>query len=185
MLSILLGTYVIVLSSELLGDRSVYTIASLVSRYRTAPVVAGVLAALAAKTTVAVALGQVLAFLPRWSTNALSVVSLCSLAVLLWRASEASTAPVATEDVFSEAATVSFTGVFLIEWCDPGQIAAATLSVQFGRPGIVWLGAVLALATKALVAFLLGLSLNRYIPTRLLRCGGATLCLLMALSTLV
>jgi putative Ca2+/H+ antiporter (TMEM165/GDT1 family) len=183
-LSILLGTYIIVLSAELAGDRSLYAIASLVSRYRTAPVAAGVLAALAAKTTVAVALGQVLSLLPRGTTNALTIVSFCSLAVILWRASGPS-GPLATGHLWSEAATVSFSGIFLIEWCDPGQIAAATLSAQCGRPGVVWVGAILALSTKALAALILGLSLGRHVPARLFRCGGATLCLLMALAELI
>ena len=70
MFYLLLATYGTVLLSELLGDKSIYTISSLGMRFRPLYVFCGFTAAFMVKMSVAVLLGQMIAELPR------SVVSL-------------------------------------------------------------------------------------------------------------
>jgi len=54
--------------------------------------------------------------------------------------------------------------VFLAELGDKTQLAALLLSAESGRPGIVFLGASLALISSSLVGVLLGRWLSRVLP---------------------
>jgi putative Ca2+/H+ antiporter (TMEM165/GDT1 family) len=58
----------------------------------------------------------------------------------------------------------TFTTVFLAELGDKTQLAALLLSAQSGRPGLVFLGASLALICSSLVGVLLGRWLSRVLP---------------------
>ena len=58
----------------------------------------------------------------------------------------------------------TFTTVFLAELGDKTQLAALLLSAQSGRPGLVFLGASLALISSSLVGVLLGRWLARVLP---------------------
>ena len=58
------------------------------------------------------------------------------------------------------------TTVFLAELGDKTQLAALLLSAQSGRPGLVFLGASLALISSSLVGVLLGRWLAQALPPR-------------------
>lgn len=58
----------------------------------------------------------------------------------------------------------TFTTVFLAELGDKTQLAALLLSAQSGRPGVVFLGAALALICSSLVGVLLGRWLATVLP---------------------
>ena len=60
----------------------------------------------------------------------------------------------------------TFGTVFLAELGDKTQLAALLLSAQSGRPGLVFLGASLALISSSLVGVLLGRWLAQALPPR-------------------
>ena len=58
----------------------------------------------------------------------------------------------------------TFTTVFLAELGDKTQLAALLLSAESGRPGVVFIGASLALICSSLVGVLLGRWLSKLMP---------------------
>ena len=58
----------------------------------------------------------------------------------------------------------TFTTVFLAELGDKTQLAALLLSAQSGKPGVVFIGASLALICSSLVGVLLGRWLAKLMP---------------------
>jgi len=73
-------------------------------------------------------------------------------------------APAAPAGSWGAACLAAFTTVFLAELGDKTQLAALLLSAQSGRPGLVFLGASLALISSSLVGVLLGRWLARLLP---------------------
>jgi putative Ca2+/H+ antiporter (TMEM165/GDT1 family) len=167
---------------ELLGDKSLYTIGSLASRFRPLPLFCGITIAFMGKMLVAVTLGRFIAMLPESLVVALSVATFVGTALFLWfkRPEESPTKPL--EDVnWSPAVGISFAAIFFSEWADIGQITAATLSARTDAPLEVWLGATLALMAKGVIGLTLGIGLRRFVPRDVLRYGAVGLCLVMAL----
>jgi putative Ca2+/H+ antiporter (TMEM165/GDT1 family) len=80
---------------------------------------------------------------------------------------------------------MSFAAVFGSEWADPGQLAAAAMAAKTGQTFVVWVGAVLAMATKIACGATLGLGLRRWLPLPRVRVIGACICIAMAIWTLV
>lgn len=72
----------------------------------------------------------------------------------------------ATAGTWGAAFLASFTTVFLAELGDKTQLAALLLSAQSGRPGLVFVGASLALICSSLVGVLLGRWLARLVPAQ-------------------
>ena len=122
--AVLLAAYSTVLVAELVGDKLLYTAASLAARFRAALV------------------------LPR------------------------------------AVAALSFGTLFLTEWGDPGQIAAAAIAAQTQLPLAVWVGGVLALMTKGAAAMLVGTKVRTWVPERALRMIAVATCSLMGLIAL-
>jgi putative Ca2+/H+ antiporter (TMEM165/GDT1 family) len=58
----------------------------------------------------------------------------------------------------------TFTTVFLAELGDKTQLAALLLSAQSGKPGVVFIGASIALICSSLVGVLLGRWLSKLMP---------------------
>jgi len=179
---ILLATYGTILVSELVGDKSIYTISSLGMRFRPLYVFCGFTAAFMIKMSVAVLLGQVIAELPRSVLSLTSAATFFLTALVIWfKKSNDGTAPREHEDYFSRAALISFAAILFSEWADVGQIMAATLTARYRLPLIVWLGATLALVTKGLLALALGRGLRKCVPLYVLRPLSVGLCLIMGL----
>jgi Ca2+/H+ antiporter, TMEM165/GDT1 family len=81
-------------------------------------------------------------------------------------------------------ALISFAALFLTEWGDPGQIAAAALTAQSRLPIIVWLAGTLALVTKSGLAMTVGLKLRDRIPHQRLRTLAAASCCILGVIAL-
>src|ERR1043165_8578232 len=79
-----LAAYWTILVAELLGDKSIYTVASLSLRFRVGLVLLGMLAAFAGKMLVAVLLGRVLVEAPAQWTAAASALILFAAAAFIW-----------------------------------------------------------------------------------------------------
>jgi len=75
----------------------------------------------------------------------------------------------------------TFTTVFLAELGDKTQLAALLLSAQSGRPGLVFLGASIALICSSLVGVVLGRWLARLVPAQLLERLAGTLMVALGL----
>jgi Ca2+/H+ antiporter, TMEM165/GDT1 family len=180
MIYILLATYGTILLSELLGDKSIYTISSLTMRFRPLYVFCGFTAAFMVKMLVAVLLGQVIAELPSSLLAITSTATFFLTALVIWlKRSDDGSRQRKYESYFSRAALITFAAILFSEWGDVGQIMAATLTARYRLPLLVWLGATLALVTKGLLALALGRGLRKRIPLHILRSVSASLCLIM------
>jgi putative Ca2+/H+ antiporter (TMEM165/GDT1 family) len=166
MLAILVATYGAVFVAEIVGDKLLYTTGILATRYRSVPIMIGMLLAFMAKMGVAVALGNAISKLPPLFVAALTSISFIGVAITLWRKPmERSTSE---KDLgSSKAAMVSFAAIFFSEWGDVGQITAATMAARFGAPVLVWAGAVAAMVTKGILAASIGAGVRQWIATRI------------------
>ncbi len=183
-ISIFLTAFVIVFVAEIIGDKSVYTISSLVTRFSPTAVFLGLTIAYGLKMLVAVLIGQILTELPLWLLGAVSAVTYFATAFVLWfRKTDKidSKSPAAN---FPASAAVSFASIFFIEWGDIGQISAATLTAQYKAPVLIWMGATSALLVKGILAIFLGLALRQYFPRRFVCYTAIILCVLMGFSSL-
>jgi putative Ca2+/H+ antiporter (TMEM165/GDT1 family) len=171
-----------ILVSELICDKSIYTVMSLVMRFRAQWVYCGICAAFLGKMSIAVLFGRVLSRLPSFLLNGISAATFLFSAAWIWLKSEKSTlgAPGGGCLSWTSAVSVSFLAIFFSEWADLGQITAAALVAKSNAPGLIWLGGSLALCTKGTLAVALGLSLRERIPRHLVRALSASTCLVLA-----
>ena len=191
--TIFLTTLGAVFIAEIVGDKLLYTTSILSARYRTAPVMIGVLAAFMLKMAAAVLLGEWVRSLPPVLVAALTSVSFIGLAIALWFKPIEKHEEKRRETAASKAALVSFATVFFSEWGDVGQITAATMAARFSAPLMVWAGAVAAMAGKGFLAASAGAGVRRWIvervPPRIIRYAGVaimlTLCVASVFETLV
>src|ERR1051325_12042707 len=85
MLVVFFATFGAVFIAEIVGDKLLYTTGVLAARYRTAPIMIGMMAAFMAKMGVAVLIGEVIARLPRLLVAAITAASFVGVAIALWR----------------------------------------------------------------------------------------------------
>jgi len=184
MWSALLVAYGTVLVAELVGDKTLYTLGALATRFRPAPILAGAAAAFTLKIAVAVLLGSLVADLPPMVVRVLSATTFFAMAVSFVINRPSKSEPDAAEKPlprFPRAALVSFAAIFIPEWGDPGQLTAAAL-VAHGTPAlVVWLGATLAMTTKAALGATVGMGLRRVAPQNVVRIASIVLCTAMGL----
>ena len=128
-----------ILVAELVGDKLVYGIAALTSRFSIGPVICGMTAAFAGKMLVAVAIGHMLQNIPGRVLTIVTVLAFATTAASLWRHGPASTVRSGSSDAsphspYSDrhAAFVTFGTLFLSEWGDYGQLTAAALVATSG-----------------------------------------------------
>jgi putative Ca2+/H+ antiporter (TMEM165/GDT1 family) len=181
MIALLLTTYGAVLVAELIGDKSLYTLSSLAARFRLGPILAGAAAAFVGKMLLAVVLGQALGTLPAAFVAALSAVTFFTMAAILWRKKPHEPPAEVAPPTWSRATLISFAAIFFPEWGDAGQLAAAMLVAQYGAPLVIWVGATLAMLTKACLAVTLGIGLRRWVPRDVVRVVSVVVCLIMGL----
>lgn len=188
MLSILLATYGAVLLAEIVGDKLLYTTGILATRYRPVPIMIGVSLAFMAKMAVAVAIGAAISQLPRGIVATVTAVSFLGVAYTLWRKPD-KTPKEKRDDPAHMALLVSFSAVFFSEWGDVGQITAATMAARYHAPLIVWLGAVLAMITKGVLAAFLGAGVRTWIhervSPRVIRFAGVGMLLVLGLLAVI
>jgi len=186
---VVLVAYWTVFLAELVGDKSIYTITSLTLRYRAVVVFGASAVAFAAKMLVAVLLGSVIVRLhSRWA-DGLSAAAFFLSATLIWfEEPRESAAGSAAAVHWTRAAAACFFAFFLTEWGDPGEFAAAALTVKSHSMVAPWLGGTLAMTTKGALAMTVGMKLRDRLPRRMLRTlASASCCLLgvLALSGIV
>ena len=188
MLAIFFATYGAVFVAEIVGDKLLYTTGVLATRYRTMPIMLGMLAAFMAKMAVAVAVGSAISKLPPLFVAALTSLSFIGVAITLWRKPVERT----QEEIdrrYARAAMVSFAAIFFSEWGDVGQITAATMAARFGTPVMVWAGAVSAMVTKGALAASVGAGVRKWIiariPPRAIRYAGVSALLLLGLLSVI
>lgn len=177
---VLLASYWTVLVAELIGDKSIYTVASLSLRLNAGLVFLGMLVAFGCKILVAVLLGQSLAQIPARWTASLSALIFFATAAFIWfkKPEPAAPRPPAGASWY-QASIVPFASLFLTEWGDAGQMSAAALTAQSKLPMAVWAGGTLALMTKGALAVVLGLKLREKLPERTLRRAAVFSCCLL------
>ena len=172
---VLLATWA-VLIAELVGDRSMYALASLALRFRWAVVFLAFTLANAIKMAAAVLLAHAIThFQSRW-TYLVSALAFFISAILIWKDESHPISESGQQIGWSKGLLVSFGAFFLTEWGDPGQIAAAALVLKFKMPVATWLGATLGLMLKGAVVIFLGLQIRHYLPLRTSRILASASC---------
>lgn len=170
--------------AEMVGDKSIYSIASLSLRFRTAVLFTGITAAFAGKMLVAVLLAKVLVRLHFW-TDFLSAVAFFVSAFFLWiEEPETIQTPKAGNGGWWPGLVVCFVALFLTEWGDPSQIAVAALSVKSHTWLEPWLGGTLAMAAKGALAMTVGIKLREWFPQKMLRTVATASFLLLGILAL-
>jgi putative Ca2+/H+ antiporter (TMEM165/GDT1 family) len=186
MLYLFYVTYRTIFVSELIGDKNIYTISSLATRFRPFQVFCGFTAAFAIKTLVAILLGSVIAEMPTSVVAITSTLTFFLTALGIWFKRSSNVAPEREYMSFLPAAIlVPFAAILLSEWGDIGQIMAATLTARYQAPLVVFLGATLALITKGVLALAIGFGLRRRVPISILRPVSASLCVIMGVISAV
>lgn len=170
-----------VFSAELLGDRTLVAVMTLSLRTRILALLGGLIPAFLLKMGVAVLLGNYIQNIPQTVLIALSVATFAGLAINLWREDRSTITP----SQLSESPVPAFATVFLSEWADPGQLTAAVLSARLKASGAVWVGAVLAMSAKSVVAICLGRTIARVVPARVLRYVSISTALALAVACLI
>jgi len=174
-----------VLVTEMVGDKTLYTVSALASRYRAPAIFAGLAPAFMGKMLAAVLLGGLIARLPEALLTAVTAVSFVVAAAAIWRSRpELEPALRLGDGRWTRGAALAFTSTFFTEWGDVGMVTAATLAARFHAPAVVWLAATAALLTKGALALLLGVGLRRYLPRHVLRYAAVGVCILMAAMTI-
>jgi putative Ca2+/H+ antiporter (TMEM165/GDT1 family) len=159
-----------VLIAELVGDKSMYALASLALRFRWAVVFAAFTVASATKMMAAAMLGSAIIRLQSHWTYLVSALAFFVSAILIWAEEPPEIrAEDAKQGEWSKGVLVCFGAFFFTEWGDPGQIAAAGLVLKSHLLVATWLGATLALMVKGGAALTLGLKIRNHLPLRTLR----------------
>jgi putative Ca2+/H+ antiporter (TMEM165/GDT1 family) len=176
-LGILLTVFGLVFVVEL-PDKTMVATLVLSSRYRPLPVLAGSAAAFAIQMSVAVAVGKLLALLPKPVTLGVVAALFAVGSVLLVRESRKdSEAPGDTPAVSSapRIAAISFAVLLLAEFGDGSQLATAALSARYGAPLAVFLGAWLGELAVCTIAVIAGRALLKVLPVHWLQRAAAAL----------
>jgi putative Ca2+/H+ antiporter (TMEM165/GDT1 family) len=174
----LLFSLVFVFFAEL-GDKTLYTVLVLATRFRTLPVLLGGWAAFIVQGFIAVLLGSLLGRLPSTVVHVgTGIVFLACGAWLLFKREEEE---VDAEESASARATsmrqfvMAFVLVFLAEWGDATQIASAALVARLHAPVQVFIGATLGLWAGTVLAVVLGRVIGGRISTTVMRRIAGTL----------
>lgn len=160
----------LVLPAEL-PDKTAFASLVLGTRHRPLPVFAGVAAAFAVHTCLAVVAGGLLSLLPHRVLDAVVAALFLLSAWLLWRRrdqGEEKAADRALAPGFARVAGASFAIVIVAEFGDLTQIVIANLAARYDDPLSVGIGSLLALWTVAALAIIGGRGLLRVIPARLI-----------------
>src|SRR5262245_23209923 len=130
MFTVVIAVYAAVLTAELLGDKTLYTVGTLATRYRVAPVLIGAATAAAVKMLVGVwFLGSLLAVLPSGVVPAVSCATFLVMAFAVWRTPRGGP-PDESPRHWAYAGAAGFAAIVSTEWGDVGQITAAVLAAE-------------------------------------------------------
>lgn len=171
-----LTTFAVVFPAEL-PDKTALASLVLAARYRPGPVWLGGTGAFFLQCLVAVSAGRLLSLLPSRVLAGLAGVLFAIGAVVVARGAseEPSVGETAVATSSRRIVGIAFGVLFLAEWGDFTQLATASLSSRYDAPVSVFLGAWLALVCVCALAVVLGRSLLRVVPLRLVRVVAACL----------
>jgi putative Ca2+/H+ antiporter (TMEM165/GDT1 family) len=179
---LLLASYGTVFLTELLGDKTPFTISLLTTSVRPRPLFCGMSAAFTCKMLAAVCVGQTVAQTSTPLLATFSAFSFFAAALLIsFRPTKGSQASRQVPLTGAKALLAAFSAIFFVEWGDAGQLTAAALAARYQTPLTVWIGATLALMLKGLLAISLGLGLRNFLPRSALRYGALAVCLTMGI----
>ncbi|HTS30382.1 MAG TPA: TMEM165/GDT1 family protein [Bryobacteraceae bacterium] len=189
MLPVFLATFGTVFVAEIVGDKLLYTTGVLATRYRTVPILFGMVVAFMAKMGVAVWVGETISKLPPLLVAGITAVNFFAIAIVLWRKPDKREVRQESHPA-SRAVIVSFAAIFFSEWGDVGQLTAAGMAAKFpATPVVVWLGAVGAMATKGALAASIGATVRQWIQDHLspktIRYAAVGLLLILGLLSVV
>jgi putative Ca2+/H+ antiporter (TMEM165/GDT1 family) len=188
MVLIFFTTFGTIFVAEVVGDKLLYTTGVLAARYRTVPIMIGMVLAFMAKMGVAVLVGEAISRLPAILVASITAISFLGVAYTLWRKSDLPKDKWQAQSA-KKAAMISFAAIFFSEWGDVGQVTAATLAARYRLPFVVWLGAVSAMVTKGTLAAFLGAGIRRKIAERvsptIVRYVGVGLLLVLGIATVL
>jgi Ca2+/H+ antiporter, TMEM165/GDT1 family len=179
--------FTLVLPAEL-PDKTAFASLVLGTRHRPLPVFAGVAAAFAVHTCLAVLAGGLLSLLPHRALDALVAALFLLSAWLLWRrrGQDEEEAPQrAVAEGFMPVAAASFAIVIVAEFGDLTQLVIANLAARYHDPLSVGIGSVLALWVVAALAITGGRGLLRVIPAHLISTLAAAAMAAMAALSIV
>jgi putative Ca2+/H+ antiporter (TMEM165/GDT1 family) len=179
-----------------LPDKTFIATLVLATRYKPLPVWIGVTSAFLVQTVVAVTLGGLISRLPRTPVEIfVALMFLVGGLILIRGAAKAETEETETEHEFEakakagihgwRAVGASFVVLFVAEWGDLSQLLTAGLVVKYQDPVSVGVGAFLALAAVSALAAILGRTLLKRIRVATIRRIGGTVCLLLAVVSLL
>lgn len=182
--ALLVSAFASVFIAELAGDKTLYSVGALATRYQWWVVLFGIVPAVALKMLAAVSLGSVIGSLPPRVVAIVSIGTFVLAAVLLSRDErEHQPSQQAGIRTFGRGVWAGFAMIFFTEWGDPGQLATAALVARYGHPAIVWIGACSAMLVKSAVAFTVGIGLRRFAKPRVMRAAALAVCVLLAITT--
>jgi Ca2+/H+ antiporter, TMEM165/GDT1 family len=169
-LGVLLAAMLVVLAVEL-PDKTLIATVVLATRYRAAPVLAGVSAAFAVQCLLAVTIGRVLTLLPhRAVAAAVALLFAAGAALLLLQPLDDDSRIDTRGDTRGwRSALTAFGVIFVAEWGDASQLATAGLTARYNEALSVFLGSLVALVGIAALAISLGTVITRRIPLRQVR----------------
>lgn len=194
----ILATVALIFVAEL-PDKTMVATLVLATRFRPIVVWLGVGSAFGIQAALAVAVGQVLALLPRTPVLAVTAGLFTVGAVVMFRSASRHAAPDELDGQIADqerelgrvttssrrAFWVSFGVVFAAEWGDLSQLTTASLSARFDAPVEVFIGAWGALLVVAALAVLAGGWLTKRLRLPLLeRLAGTLLAVLAGLTVL-
>ncbi|GAC1429616.1 MAG: TMEM165/GDT1 family protein [Thermoanaerobaculia bacterium] len=181
--SAFLTSFVLIFIAEL-GDKTLYTILLLATRYPARPVLIGACAAFVIQGAIAFALGSVLGLLPHvwiaWITAAVFAFFGVKLLITREKMVEGSAAVPSRKVVVT-----TFAMVTAAEWGDASQIGTAALVAHLRSPFMVVIGATLGLWLGSALAVLVGRMVGPRIPGHWLRtCAGLLFCAFAVVSVI-
>lgn len=168
-----------------LPDKTFLATLVLATRYRPILVWIGVGLAFLVQTTVAVALGHAVSFLPDDVVHAAAALMFLAGAVILIREGRSHQAndgeEIETKNVHGlQAVIASFLVLFAAEWGDLSQLLTISLVAKYEDPVSVFVGALGALLVVSGLAVVAGRQLQRFVKLHVLHYIGAAVCLTLA-----
>ncbi len=163
-----------------LPDKSMIASLVLGARYRALYVWIGAAAAFAVHVVIAVAAGGALSLLPHQLVQGIVAALFLGGAVVLFFGREGRLEPTGADDAgnavpevaaptLRRVASVSFVVIFVGEWGDITQIAAANLTAKYHDPLAVGAGALLGLWSVVALGVVAGSKIVQYVPLALVR----------------
>lgn len=164
------STFVLVFLAELPDKTAVATVV-LASRHHPLAVFGGVALAFVFQNIIAVLFGSVFGLLPAHIVHIGAGLLFLVFAVMMWfrREEEGEKTRESSKTTFLKAAWTSFVVVFIAEWGDLTQLAAATLVAKYHHPLTIFVAATLALWSTTAIGVAIGYHAKKVIRPHILQ----------------